>query len=323
MSPSSYASAHITLAPSDYEALSSRLHDLLSQLIPSLEPQGTLHILNVPPSLSAIPSALTQVGFTILSTSSEEHVIIAQKPAQPTSAVSGGRALPLRRKLDPERRASKKALWTLNSPSTPPINAEDLLTDADRKRPIPTCEPADAGAPRRKKACKNCTCGLAELEAEEASQGKVVLLDGAEGGEASEVEQSEKARFIAAANAAPKATSSCGNCYLGDAFRCSSCPYLGASFRLRVCESILMETASQVFLHSNLERRSKSTSAWMTSNLITILHTCAACCSHTSFCFVRCCHTIFAFHVDVPFICFLKCYYQPLLFVLSCSVPGL
>ena len=85
----------------------------------------------------------------------------------------------------------------------------------------------NANAPRRKKACKNCTCGLAELEAEELAQGKVVVLDGAEGGETVEVAQGEKDRLIAAAMAAPKATSSCGNCYLGDAFRCSSCPYRG------------------------------------------------------------------------------------------------
>ncbi|KAH8105939.1 cytokine-induced anti-apoptosis inhibitor 1, Fe-S biogenesis-domain-containing protein [Cristinia sonorae] len=224
LSPASYTSVHITLSPSDYDALSSKLLELLSQILPSLEFLGTLHILNVPSSLSSLPSTLSLAGFAILSQSAEEGTIIAQKPAQP--AKTGG-ALPLRRKIDPERKASKKALWTLSSPSTPPINAEDLLTAADRQRPIPTCEPVNSSAPRRKKACKNCTCGLAELEAQEASQGKVVILDGAEGGEAVEVAQGEKDRLIAAAKAAPKATSSCGNCYLGDAFRCSSCPYLG------------------------------------------------------------------------------------------------
>ena len=100
------------------------------------------------------------------------------------------------------------------------------MTTADRARPIPTCEPVNSDAPRRKKACKNCTCGLAELEAEEAGSGKVVLLDtdGAVEVGAGDV---ERERLVAAAKAAPKATSSCGSCFLGDAFRCASCPYLG------------------------------------------------------------------------------------------------
>ena len=85
----------------------------------------------------------------------------------------------------------------------------------------------NAGAPRRKKACKGCSCGLAELEEEERRTGKVVLLDGSQNGEARAVEQSEKERLIQAAKSAPKATSSCGSCFLGDAFRCASCPYLG------------------------------------------------------------------------------------------------
>jgi len=232
LSPSSFTTVYITLSEEDYENNFHRLSDLFSQTLASLEPLGTLHLQNLPSSLN-LRSQVTLTGFSILSSSSEEGTIIAQKPAH-TSGMSvsvspgNGVALPLRRRIDPERKASKKALWTLNTPSTPPIDAEKLLTSADRQKPVPTCDPVTKGnVPRRKKACKGCSCGLAELEAEELSESKVVLLNGAESGGAVEVEQNEKDRLIAAARAAPKATSSCGSCYLGDAFRCSSCPYLG------------------------------------------------------------------------------------------------
>lgn len=222
---SSLSSVHVVLSASEYQSLSERLPSLLAQLLSALEPLGTLHLHHVTSPLSDISSQLTINGFTVLTTVPSEDVI-AQKPAQSAASAASG-AVPLRRKIDPAKRASKKALWSLSGPSTPTIDAESLLTEADRQRPIPTCEPAVKDAPRRKKACKNCTCGLAELEAEELAQSKVVLLDGAESGSAVEVEQSEKDRLAAAAAAAPKATSSCGNCYLGDAFRCSGCPYRG------------------------------------------------------------------------------------------------
>lgn len=80
------------------------------------------------------------------------------------------------------------------------IDADTLLNEDDLKKPDPfdlklsNCDTTTG----KRKACKNCTCGLAdELQTEKKS-------------------------------VAPKsAPSACGNCYLGDAFRCASCPYLG------------------------------------------------------------------------------------------------
>ncbi|XP_017782558.1 PREDICTED: anamorsin homolog [Nicrophorus vespilloides] len=76
------------------------------------------------------------------------------------------------------------------------IDADNLLDEEDLKKPaaesLRVC-----GTTGKRKACKDCSCGLAqELEAETTS-------------------------------AAPPPKSSCGSCYLGDAFRCASCPYLG------------------------------------------------------------------------------------------------
>lgn len=61
----------------------------------------------------------------------------------------------------------------------------------------------------KRKPCKNCTCGLAEMvdEEEDATSKKT------EGPSPVAMEEGNK--------------SACGNCSLGDAFRCASCPYLG------------------------------------------------------------------------------------------------
>ncbi len=44
------------------------------------------------------------------------------------------------------------------------INEDDLLTEEDKIKPTPTM---DCGPGNAKKACKNCSCGMAELEAKE------------------------------------------------------------------------------------------------------------------------------------------------------------
>lgn len=225
LAPSNYTSIHILLSPSEYTSLSPSLPSLLQQTLAGLTPLGTLHLLNLTAGFLSLPHELTLAGFMVIESVRDgpDARIVAQKPLPIATPLPS--ALPIRRKTDPAKQSSKKALWALSSPSTPTIDAEALLTAADRERPVPTCDPVIVGAPRRKKACKNCSCGLAELEAEEAKSGKVVLLDS---DNAVEVEAGDMAKsLIAAAKAAPKATSSCGSCFLGDAFRCASCPYLG------------------------------------------------------------------------------------------------
>ena len=234
----------------DYTTLGSRLNDLTSQILESLLPLGKLHLLNAPLG-STLPEELSQLGFTVLTTtpSSSGNTIVAQKPApshslktkMPTTTNESGNGaismpLPRRGKANSQRNTTREALWTLVSPSTPSIDAEALLTPADRVRPA-GCDPGSSSStPRRKKACKGCTCGLAEIErAEEAEKAelserlKVVLLDadGAVEVDATNGIDKERERLKKAAESSAKATSSCGNCYLGDAFRCSSCPYKG------------------------------------------------------------------------------------------------
>src|ERR1700722_14266052 len=192
LKPTTYSSIHIILCDVDYQALLPQLPDFLSQLLLGLSPLGILHLLNLPLTLNSLSSELTVAGFLVLS-NLNEGAVFAQKPAYTSGtslslksrAATDSSPLP---SADKERMSSKKALWTLTSPSAPTIDPESLLTPADRERPIPTCEPVNPAAPRRKRACKTCTCGLIELEAKEAKQGKIVVLDGREAGAAVEVE---------------------------------------------------------------------------------------------------------------------------------------
>eukprot|EP00796_Vickermania_ingenoplastis_P002174 gene2174-1343_t len=83
-----------------------------------------------------------------------------------------------------------------------PIAPEaSLLTEEDRA--AKAASGASEDCTTRRRACKNCVCGRAELEKKLEAEGKLP----------------------------PEGVSmpagGCGNCSRGDAFRCANCPFLG------------------------------------------------------------------------------------------------
>lgn len=105
------------------------------------------------------------------------------------------------------------------------MDEDTLLTEEDLNRPLVVpaeCRPTVA---KRRKACKDCTCGMKErLEAEDAARranADYKLKDMATAvklgvNDLNELDFTVKGK-----------TGSCNNCALGDAFRCAGCPYIG------------------------------------------------------------------------------------------------
>ncbi|KAL8665498.1 MAG: hypothetical protein Q9202_002203 [Teloschistes flavicans] len=100
------------------------------------------------------------------------------------------------------------------------IDENDLLSDEDMKATLlqpPECRPQNGT--KRRRACKDCTCGLAQrLEAEDVAKRNAAdqNLAKLKAEELSEVDFTVQGKV-----------GSCGNCALGDAFRCDGCPYIG------------------------------------------------------------------------------------------------
>jgi len=101
------------------------------------------------------------------------------------------------------------------------IDEDTLLTEEDLRRPIqqpPECQPQPG---KKRRACKDCTCGLAaRMEAEDKE--RRAKADSDLNTLKFKSEDLNELDFTVQGK-----TGSCGSCYLGDAFRCSDCPYIG------------------------------------------------------------------------------------------------
>ncbi|XP_026809509.1 anamorsin homolog isoform X2 [Rhopalosiphum maidis] len=103
--------------------------------------------------------------------------------------------------LIPGTKENVISAWKLDDNNSETISEDDLLEADDLKKPD-TSSLRVCATTKKAKACKDCTCGLAEEL------------------ETNRLKDTPKPDTS-------NAKSSCGSCYLGDAFRCASCPYLG------------------------------------------------------------------------------------------------
>ncbi|KAK7082324.1 Anamorsin [Halocaridina rubra] len=195
-----------------------------------LKPGGTLIARTI--DSSSTQSELKLSGFTSVSEPKDASLTDEQKRnvvsrvveitcQKPNFEVGSAMKLSLGKALAPK--TSETGTWKidLDDDDVDLEDPDDLLTEEDLIRPDPASLKV-CGTTGQRKACKNCVCGLKEeLEADDIKK----------------VEENKK-----------NFKSSCGSCYLGDAFRCASCPYLGMPAfkpgeKVKLAETTLQDAA--------------------------------------------------------------------------------
>lgn len=175
-------------------------NDHLGNLLKLLKPSGKLALKKFPESPKELITNLKMCGY--INYKDENNMIFAEKP---NYEIGSAVKLNLQQNLTKEYNKSQIAeIWKVkvndDVNDDEHIDDQTLLDDNDLRKPNED-ELRVCGTTGKRKACKNCSCGLAE-----------------------ELDAENKQKSAADTK---NAKSSCGSCYLGDAFRCSSCPYLG------------------------------------------------------------------------------------------------
>ncbi|KAL7636816.1 UNVERIFIED_CONTAM: hypothetical protein RMT77_012574 [Armadillidium vulgare] len=175
----------------------------LTEVLRVLKPQGKIIFHSSSEKESSYNTDLKLAGFTnVTSSPSLMENIIVLKASKPDFEVGSAMKinLPIKNKSDSNNTDNSTWKIDLNDDDVQLEDPDDLLDEDDLLKPDPSTLKV-CGTTGKRKACKNCVCGLKEeLEAESVA----------------EIKENQK-----------NFKSSCGSCYLGDAFRCASCPYLG------------------------------------------------------------------------------------------------
>jgi len=212
--PASLASAESIGTVNVLFSLGNPVHDLTSDFFrifaALVAPGGTLVLLEQASGRSVqyseeLATTLFLNGFGApaidsLSLGADTFVAVASvKPAPRTYGVPLGDRSQVGSK---QRKVSEASTPSSTGAADAMVDDDDFL-DEDEAAFRPQTSAADCAPGASKRACANCTCGLAEEQAGEARKLTLDMLEN------------------------PGVDSSCGSCALGDAVRCPGCPYRG------------------------------------------------------------------------------------------------
>lgn len=178
--------------------------DVQAKMLTLLRPLGKLVVTNVSDREAgqALALDLKIQGFLDIMAAKDpasgERFVVCQKPGFDVGATAAVKITPSAAPV-----AAKWKMDTSDLADSDLIDENELL-DKDFKVPEPSASCGDVVG-GKKRACKDCTCGLAEAEAAEISAANA----------SSTIEE----KVVRA--------SACGNCAKGDAFRCAGCPFRG------------------------------------------------------------------------------------------------
>mmetsp|Transcript_24726 Transcript_24726/g.41815 ORF Transcript_24726/g.41815 Transcript_24726/m.41815 type:complete len:269 (+) Transcript_24726:49-855(+) len=198
LSPDSFDEVYVFMIPDDYT---------MTTVLSVLKPSGKMLVETCIPSREAgqeLSSDLQLQGFMDTMVAKDpvtgDRFLTCSKPSWGT-----GEAVAI--KLPQKNKAAAWKMGTDDLAEDDLVDEDELLDDNLEIVVGAGCgiDPATGKPIGKKKACKNCSCGLKEIEQEEARTGQTY----------------ERKEVAAPVNSA------CGSCYKGDAFRCASCPFLG------------------------------------------------------------------------------------------------
>lgn len=136
--------------------------------------------------------------------------VSATKPEWKKGAAFSLKSRSLKENVSPaaapvENETTRNSWKVLNTAEDDLMDDDELLDESELRLGADEAAAAKAkgGCATSKTACANCSCGRAEAEAAAGTGGTL--------------SEEQKKEF----------KSACGNCYLGDAFRCAGCPMLG------------------------------------------------------------------------------------------------